>query len=74
MDIDTDICEINDVDDLNTTDREGNIKYALPRYNAEDGYGYRIRGKYMLESILDNDPNKESTISHIITKYRTSYN
>lgn len=74
MDIDTDICEINNVDDLNTTDREGNIKYALPRYNAEDGYGYRIRGKYMLESILDNDPNKESTISHIITKYRTSYN
>lgn len=71
----TDICDTNTSnDEIITTDREGSIKYAIPRYNPEDGYGNRMRGKYMLESITDNNPNKDSTISHIITKYRTSYN
>ncbi len=74
--ISTDLCdvEINDSSELETTDREGNIKYALPRYNTDEGYGNRIKGKYMLESIKDNNPDKDSTISHILTKYRTSYN
>lgn len=74
--ISTDLCdvEINDSSELETTDREGNIKYALPRYNTDEGYGNRIRGKYMLESIKDNNPDKDSTISHILTKYRISYN
>lgn len=74
--ISTDLCdvEINDSSELETTDREGNIKYALPRYNTDEGYGNRIKGKYMLESIKDNNPDKDSTISHILTKYRISYN
>lgn len=80
--ISTDLCdvEINDsseletTDRVETTDREGNIKYALPRYNTDEGYGNRIKGKYMLESIKDNNPDKDSTISHILTKYRISYN
>lgn len=74
--ISTDLCdvEINNSSELETTDREGNIKYALPRYNTDEGYGNRIRGKYMLESIKDNNPDKDSTISHILTKYRISYN
>lgn len=65
--------EINDTAELNTTDREGNIKYSLPRFGNSE-YGNRIRGKYMLESIKDNNPNIDSTISNIITKYRISYN
>lgn len=74
MSLDTNLCKTEiKGEDLATTDREGNIKYALPRYNNEEEYGSRIRGKYMIESILDEDPNKESTISHIITRYRTSY-
>ena len=74
MSLDTNLCKTEvEEEDLATTDREGNIKYALPRYNSEGEYGSRIRGKYMIESILDKEPNKESTISHIITRYRTSY-
>lgn len=72
----TNICdaEITYADELDTTDREGNIKYTIPRCNSTDEYGNRMRGKYMLESITDSNPDKDSTISHIITKYRISYN
>jgi hypothetical protein len=27
------------------TDREGNVRYAIPRYDGE--YGHRMRGKWM---------------------------
>lgn len=65
------------------TNREGNINYPIPRakfnnlsqsdiYNKY--YGQRMRGKWMIETITDNKPTKNSSISHIITKFRQSYN
>nr|DAF66046.1 MAG TPA: hypothetical protein [Caudoviricetes sp.] len=33
-----------------------------------------MRGKWMIETITDNNPTKNSSISHIITKFRQSYN
>ncbi len=65
------------------TNREGNINYPIPRakfnnlsqsdiYNKY--YGQRMRGKWMIETITDNNPTKNSSISHIITKFRQSYN
>lgn len=65
------------------TNKEGNINYPIPRakfnnlsqsdiYNKY--YGQRMRGKWMIETITDNKPTKNSSISHIITKFRQSYN
>ena len=65
------------------TNREGNINYPIPRaqfnnltqsdiYNK--WYGQRMRGKWMIETITDYNPTKNSSISHIITKFRQSYN
>lgn len=65
------------------TNREGNINYPIPRayfknlsqsdiYNK--WYGQRMRGKWMIETITDYEPTKNSSISHIITKFRQSYN
>lgn len=65
------------------TNREGNINYPIPRaqfdnltenniYNEQ--YGQRMRGKWMIETITDYNPTKNSSISHIITKFRQSYN
>lgn len=65
------------------TNREGNINYPIPRaqfnnltqsdiYNKQ--YGQRMRGKWMIETITDYEPTKNSSISHIITKFRQSYN
>lgn len=65
------------------TNREGNINYPIPRakfnnLNQSDiynkYYGQRMRGKWMIETITDNNPTKNSSISHIITKFRQSYN
>lgn len=69
----TDICGITELNAIDSvTDREGNVCYTIPRFaNAE--YGNRIRGKWMKVDIVDNKPNKESSISHIITKFRQSY-
>lgn len=78
LDIVTDICETqlnsNNIE-LYNTDREGNIQYAIPRTNNNTNeYGGRVRGKWMLETLTDNNPTEESAISHIITKFRKSYN
>lgn len=54
------------------TDREGNICYSIPR-TMKGEYGDRLRGKWMVEQITDNDPKKNFCISHIITKFRQSY-
>lgn len=69
----TDICGVTELKEItDVTDREGNICYTIPRFdNAE--YGNRIRGKWLKVDIVDNNPNKESSISHIITKFRQSY-
>lgn len=65
------------------TNREGNINYPIPRaqyknFNQSDiykkYYGQRMRGKWMIETITDYNPTKNSSISHIITKFRQSYN
>lgn len=65
------------------TNREGNINYPIPRAQFDNltqndiynkYYGYRMRGKWMIETITDYNPTKNSSISHIITKFRQSYN
>lgn len=65
------------------TNREGNINYPIPRANFNNlsqsdiynkWYGQRMRGKWMIETITDYNPTKNSSISHIITKFRQSYN
>ena len=65
------------------TNREGNINYPIPRANFNNlsqsdiynkYYGQRMRGKWMIETITDYNPTKNSSISHIITKFRQSYN
>lgn len=55
------------------TDREGNIIYNVPRYTVGEGYGNRIRGKWMRVNINNDNPTEYFTISHIITKFRQSY-
>lgn len=54
------------------TDREGNVRYAVPRY-AEEDYGNRIRGKWMKVDIEDRAPRYEHSISHVLTKFRQSF-
>lgn len=53
-------------------DREGNITYAIPRYN-DSKYGSRIRGKWLRVNMEKENPDKYFTISHIITKFRQSF-
>ena len=55
------------------TDREGNIIYNIPRYTTGDGYGNRIRGKWLRVNIKSTNPSEFLTISHVITKFRQSY-
>lgn len=55
------------------TDREGNIIYNIPRYTTGDGYGNRVRGKWLRVNINSTNPTEYLTISHIITKFRQSY-
>jgi len=55
------------------TDREGNVIYNIPRYITGDGYGNRIRGKWLRVNIKSTNPTEFLTISHIITKFRQSY-
>lgn len=59
-------------DNLETTLREGNYRYSIPRHGNEE-YGNRMRGKYMICSITDTDPHMDSSLSYIITKFRTSW-
>lgn len=58
--------------DANITDREGNLLYAIPRYDNSN-YGNRIRGQWMRMDIVDNDPKYDFAISHILTKFRQSH-
>lgn len=58
--------------ELKITDREGNIKYTIPRYGNSD-YGNRVRGKWMLTTFEDNSPSVDYTISRVHTKFRTSF-
>ena len=53
------------------TNREGNICYPIPRSSGD--YGQRLRGKWMIEKIRHNVSDNYS-ISHIITKFRQSFN
>ena len=53
------------------TNREGNICYPIPRSSGD--YGQRLRGKWMIEKIRHNVADNYS-ISHIITKFRQSFN
>lgn len=70
--------DLNKANTLNTnvensyTDREGNVCFSIPR--CSDNNIQRLRGKWMIESIMNNDPESYSSISHIITKFRQSYN
>ena len=52
--------------------REGNIQYAIPRAN-DLPYGNRMRGKWMHVTMIDNEPEYDYAISHIITKFRQSF-
>ena len=59
------------------TDRENNIWYAIPRMpwsQTETRFGKRLRGKWMTTSITDFNPTDKFAISHVITKFRQSYN
>lgn len=67
----TNILDTVDKNPEGYTDREGNIRYAVPRY-AED-YGNRIRGKWMKVDIEDGAPRYEHSISHVLTKFRQSF-
>lgn len=53
------------------TNREGNICFPIPR--CADGIR-RLRGKWMIEELLMDSNDNDHAISHIITKFRQSYN
>lgn len=57
-------------------DTENNVWYSIPRVGTPEDkilYGDRLRGKWLSTTITDNNP-REFAISHIITKFRQSYN
>lgn len=56
------------------TDREGNILYAIPRFDNQ-AYGSRLRGKWMKVKFTNDDESLSDnfTISHVITKFRQSF-
>lgn len=56
---------------IESTSREGNLQYSIPRSNNAD-YGQRMRGKW-LKVKIDNDGKITNSISHIITKFRQSF-
>ena len=53
------------------TIREGNICFPIPR--CADGIR-RLRGKWMIGKFYGNNWKENNAISHIITKFRQSYN
>lgn len=65
----TDLDEAGMIDEY--TNREGNICFPIPR--CADGIR-RLRGKWMIEELLMNSNDDDHAISHIITKFRQSYN
>lgn len=52
--------------------REGEFKYAIPRW-GEQNYGNRFRGKWMSQEMSIPQPTSDMAISQILTKVRTSY-
>lgn len=73
---------VSDVDTF-VTDREGSVCYPIPRAGDDkntstdvyiNGYGRRMRGRWMVETYTDLEPSKKSSIYNIITKTRKSYN
>lgn len=65
----TDLDEAGMIDEY--TNREGNIYFPIPR--CADGIR-RLRGKWMIEELLMDSNDNDHAISHIITKFRQSYN
>ena len=65
----TDLDEAGMIDKY--TNREGNICFPIPR--CADRIR-RLRGKWMIEELLMNSNDNDHAISHIITKFRQSYN
>ena len=65
----TDLDEAGTIDEY--TNREGNICFPIPR--CRDGIR-RLRGKWMIEEMLMESNDNDHAISHIITKFRQSYN
>lgn len=65
----TDLDEAGTIDEY--TNREGNICFPIPR--CMDGIR-RLRGKWMIEELLMDSNDNDHAISHIITKFRQSYN
>ena len=63
---------LNTNEENSYTDREGNVYFSIPR--CLNNNIQRLRGKWMIESIMNNYPESYSSISHIITKFRQSYN
>lgn len=63
---------------INSTSREGNFRYAIPR-SGNEPYGNRMRGKYMVCEMTWPDSSSEKTkrlkdvsILYITTKFRQS--
>ena len=56
---------------VNTTSREGNIQYAIPRSDNAI-YGQRMRGKWLKVKINNNGKMTEA-MSHVMTKFRQSF-
>ena len=59
----TDIHEEQDFTSSNDimSNREGEFEYALPRWNGD--YGERIRGKWLVQDMISNDPKSDIAIS-----------
>lgn len=68
----TDLNESKSTNADEATNREGNVCYSIPRYGDE--YGQRLRGKWMTEELTHTQNAPDFSISHIITKFRQSYN
>lgn len=51
--------------------REGEFKYALPRWEGD--YGERIRGKWLVQDMVTLEPESDIAIAQILTKVRTSF-
>lgn len=63
--------------ELKITDREGNFRYSIPRSINNEGninkFGNRIKGKYMICDIQNNNVKQNASLSYILTKYRISW-
>lgn len=67
----TDLSDKTETNNLQITDREGCFRYAIPRQNNAP-FGNRMRGKYMVCEMKDNNPDYNTALSYIMTKFRKS--